>query len=143
MTKLNLCTASIFHHIIINDECIHYIGLWDVNEINIHLIWLLWHYFLQNCLFFFQEEATHLQFRCFLIILWFVFYSIPFALGQGEFYVNLKSLNTLRGGDLVPEVDAEYVCIGSMQVWKLYFFPRFIVYNFFIFCSFMDLGLGS
>ena len=39
-------------------------------------------------------------------------------LGQGEFYVDLKSLTTLSGGDLVPEVEAEYVCIGSLQVWK-------------------------
>ena len=48
----------------------------------------------------------------------FTLCSIPLALGQGEFDIDLVSLNTLNGSDLVPEVDAEYVCIGSLQVRK-------------------------
>ena len=44
--------------------------------------------------------------------------------GHGEYNVDLKSLHTISGGDLVPEVDAEYVCIGSMQVLKAYLSSR-------------------
>mgnify|MGYP001794031693 CR=1 FL=1 len=58
----------------------------------------------------------------------FILHSIPLLLGQGEFDIDLESLNTLNGTDLVPEVDAEYVCIGSMQVRQsLYLFNEFIL----------------
>ena len=49
-------------------------------------------------------------------------------LGQGEFDIDLESLNTLNGTDLVPDVDYEYVCIGSMQVRQSFsLFNEFIL----------------
>ena len=42
--------------------------------------------------------------------------SFRVTLTRGQYFIDLTNLELVSGGDLVPAVGSEYVCIGSMQV---------------------------